>query len=81
MELLTGAAFFTAVYLAGPTYLAGKLAVFAWLQIGLIFADLDTRLLPDQFTRAALRWDFCSLCWRRVNKDCSGCCSPMHGRG
>lgn len=58
VELLTGAAFFTAVYLAGPTYLAGKLAVFAWLQIGLIFADLDTRLLPDQFTKGGLALGF-----------------------
>jgi leader peptidase (prepilin peptidase)/N-methyltransferase len=50
VELLTGLFFGAAVLLAGPTPAAAKLAAFAWLQIGLIFADLETRLLPDQFT-------------------------------
>lgn len=50
VELLTGLLFGAAVVVAGPTAAGAKLAAFAWLQIGLIFSDLETRLLPDQFT-------------------------------
>lgn len=54
VEFLTGLAFSAAVYVAGPTPAAAKLAAFAWLQIGLIFTDLETRLLPDQFTKGGI---------------------------
>lgn len=54
VELLTGAAFGAAVLLAGPAAAAVKLAAFAWLLIGLIFTDLETRLLPDQFTMGGI---------------------------
>jgi leader peptidase (prepilin peptidase)/N-methyltransferase len=50
VELLTGVAFAAAAWVYGPTLPAVKLALFAALQIGLVFADLETRLLPDQFT-------------------------------
>jgi leader peptidase (prepilin peptidase)/N-methyltransferase len=50
VELLTGAAFFFAVYKYGLTPLALKLAIFAALQIALIFTDLEARILPDEFT-------------------------------
>src|SRR5437868_3257010 len=50
VELLTGAAFFFAVYKYGVTPIALKLAIFAAMQIALIFTDLEARILPDEFT-------------------------------
>jgi leader peptidase (prepilin peptidase)/N-methyltransferase len=54
VELLTGLLFGAAVVVAGPTLAAVKLALFGWLQVGLIFADLETRLLPDEFTKGGI---------------------------
>lgn len=54
VEALTAASFAGAVYIEGWTLAALKLAVFSALQIGLIFADLETRLLPDQFTKGGV---------------------------
>lgn len=49
-ELLTGLCFFWFVAQLGPTPAALKYCVFAALLIGLIFSDLETLLLPDEFT-------------------------------
>jgi leader peptidase (prepilin peptidase)/N-methyltransferase len=50
VELLTGLCFFWFVAQLGLTPAAVKYCVFAALLIGLIFTDLETLLLPDQFT-------------------------------
>ncbi len=50
VELLTGLLFAYFVALHGPTLAAAKDCLFVWLLTGLIFSDLDTRLLPDEFT-------------------------------
>ena len=50
VELLTGLAFFSFVWTLGPTPAALKMCVFAALLVGLIFSDLEKRILPDELT-------------------------------
>ena len=50
VELLTGVLFFLTVAVKGLDPAAVKLCVFFALSIGLLFADLEERILPDQFT-------------------------------
>lgn len=50
VEVLTGLLFFAAVAILGPNTAAVKLCVFAALMIGLMFSDLEQRILPDEFT-------------------------------
>ena len=50
VELLTAASFFAAVWLLGMTPVAIKYCVFAAIAITLIFTDLESRILPDEFT-------------------------------
>lgn len=50
VELLTALFFAFFVALHGPNLAAAKYCLFASIIIGLIFSDLDTRLLPDEFT-------------------------------
>jgi leader peptidase (prepilin peptidase) / N-methyltransferase len=50
VELLTGVLFFAAVWTYGPTVLGVKLCVLFALLVGLIFADLEERILPDELT-------------------------------
>ncbi len=54
VELITGAAFFWFVLRLGPGLLAAKYCVFSAILIGLIFSDLETLLLPDEFTWGGL---------------------------
>jgi leader peptidase (prepilin peptidase)/N-methyltransferase len=50
VELLTGLFFAYFVAIQGFNLAAAKDCLFAAIMIGLIFSDLDTRLLPDEFT-------------------------------
>ena len=50
VELLTGAAFFFAVWGLGLTAVALKFCVFGAILITLVFSDLEERILPDEFT-------------------------------
>ncbi|HET8549279.1 MAG TPA: prepilin peptidase [Bryobacteraceae bacterium] len=50
VEALTGGLFFAAFALHGPGLPAVKLALFSALQVGLVFTDLEERILPDEFT-------------------------------
>jgi leader peptidase (prepilin peptidase)/N-methyltransferase len=50
VELLTGALFAAGAAKWGATPEAAKFMLFASMQVGMIFCDLETRLLPDQFT-------------------------------
>ncbi len=50
VELLTALFFFVAVFSYGPTIEALKWCLFSALLIGLVFSDLEERILPDQFT-------------------------------
>ena len=50
VELLTGALFFLVVLALGPGLAALKVCVFCALTIGLLFSDLEQRILPDEFT-------------------------------
>lgn len=50
VEALTGALFFVFVLLLGPTAAAVKYCVLSALLVGLAFADLEARILPDEFT-------------------------------
>jgi leader peptidase (prepilin peptidase)/N-methyltransferase len=50
VELLTALSFFAFVWMRGPTLPALKLCVFAALLMGLIFADLEELILPDELT-------------------------------
>jgi len=54
VELLTGLLFAWFVAFDGLSLAAVKDCLFAAILIGLIFADLDTRLLPDEFTLGGL---------------------------
>ena len=50
VESLTGAVFFAAVWMLGPTAAALKFCVFGAILITLVFCDLEERILPDEFT-------------------------------
>jgi leader peptidase (prepilin peptidase)/N-methyltransferase len=50
VELATGLLFFYWVYAQGVTALAIKMCVFSALLVGLVFADLEERILPDEMT-------------------------------
>jgi leader peptidase (prepilin peptidase)/N-methyltransferase len=50
VELLTGAAFFCAVWALGLSAGAFKFCVFGAIVITLVFSDLEERILPDEFT-------------------------------
>jgi leader peptidase (prepilin peptidase)/N-methyltransferase len=50
VEALTAVLFFGIVLVAGPTVRAAKMCVFCALTIGLVFSDLEERILPDEFT-------------------------------
>jgi leader peptidase (prepilin peptidase) / N-methyltransferase len=54
VEALTAALFVAGVWAFGPTPHAAKFAVFAFLMVGMIFSDLETRLLPDEFTKGGI---------------------------
>ncbi len=50
VELLTAALFFVFVLRLGPTLPAVKYCLLSALLVGLTFADLEARILPDEFT-------------------------------
>ena len=50
VEILTGALFFFYVWRLGPTLPALKFCLYGALLVGLIFCDLEERILPDEFT-------------------------------
>jgi len=50
VELLTGVAFFLAIWKLGPTPVALKFCAFGALVITLVFSDIEERILPDEFT-------------------------------
>jgi len=52
VEALTGLLFYLAISTHGPTWTGVKWCIFgAWL-VALIFTDLETRVLPDEFTKS-----------------------------
>jgi leader peptidase (prepilin peptidase) / N-methyltransferase len=50
VEFLTGGLFFLYVLRMGPTLAAVKYCILGALLVGLLFADLEERILPDEFT-------------------------------
>jgi leader peptidase (prepilin peptidase)/N-methyltransferase len=50
VELLTAVLFFVFVWMLGPTASAVKMCVFSAILVGLIFADAEERILPDELT-------------------------------
>ena len=54
VELATGLLFFYWVYAHGFTALAIKMCVFSALLVGLIFSDLEERILPDEMTKGGI---------------------------
>lgn len=50
VEGLTGAWFWLAVRLNGVDWIAAKWCLFGFILIELLFSDLETRILPDEFT-------------------------------
>ncbi len=54
IELLTGALFLACYWFFGPTLSTLKYCAFAFLLLGLIFTDAETKLLPDKMTLPGL---------------------------
>ena len=50
VEALTAALFVVVVLLHGPSLVSVALCTFCALMIGLVFSDLEERILPDEFT-------------------------------
>ena len=50
VEVLTGVLFFVYVLRMGPTPAAAKYCLLGALLVGLLFSDLEERILPDEFT-------------------------------
>jgi len=51
VELLTAVLFFFFVATYGVTLVAAKMCIFTAMLLGLLFSDLEKRILPDQFTK------------------------------
>lgn len=51
VEALIGFFFYLAILIHGPNLAGVKWCLFAWLMVGLIVTDLETRILPDEFTK------------------------------
>jgi leader peptidase (prepilin peptidase) / N-methyltransferase len=58
VELLTGALFFAAVWRMGESAEALKLCLFCALIVGLVFMDLEERILADEFTVGGMIFGF-----------------------
>lgn len=54
VEALTGGLFWLSVTIHGTTLAGLKWSVFAAILVALIFTDLETRILPDEFTKAGM---------------------------
>ncbi|MBK5292481.1 MAG: prepilin peptidase [Acidobacteriia bacterium] len=54
VEALTAVLFMAGFLTFGPAPGAIKFAVFAFLLVGMIFSDLDQRILPDEFTKGGI---------------------------
>ena len=54
VELLTGVLFALVMLTWGPSLAGFKYALFGTLTLGMIFTDLETRILPDEFTKGGL---------------------------
>lgn len=54
VELLTAAVFFYFIDTQGPTLLGLKSCILGAMLIALIFSDLETRILPDEFTKGGI---------------------------
>jgi len=54
IELLTGTLFLACYWFFGPTLSTLKYCTFAFLLLGLIFTDAETKLLPDKMTLPGL---------------------------
>jgi len=54
VELLTGLVFAGAVWKYGVTPEAVKYAIMAAILVELVFSDLDSRILPDEFTKGGI---------------------------
>jgi leader peptidase (prepilin peptidase)/N-methyltransferase len=54
IELLSGALFLACYWYFGPTLSTLKYSTFAFLLLGLIFTDAETKLLPDKMTLPGL---------------------------
>lgn len=54
VELLTGGLFLACYWYFGPTLATLKYCIFAFLLLGLIFIDAETKLLPDKMTLPGL---------------------------
>jgi len=63
VELATGALFFLAVYWNGLSPLAVKQCVFAALMVELAVSDLETMILPDEFTLGGTALGFAFSLW------------------
>jgi leader peptidase (prepilin peptidase)/N-methyltransferase len=50
VEIMTGVLFFVYIWRMGPTLAGVKYCVLGALLIGLLFSDLEERILPDEFT-------------------------------
>lgn len=50
VELLTAVLFFFFVWTLGVTGVALKMCIFSFILVGLIFADVEERILPDELT-------------------------------
>jgi leader peptidase (prepilin peptidase)/N-methyltransferase len=50
VELMTGVLFFVFVWRLGPSLAGVKFCLLSALLVGLTFADLEARILPDEFT-------------------------------
>lgn len=54
VEALTGFLFYLAIEIHGFTWAGMKWSIFAAILIVLIFTDLETRILPDEFTKSGI---------------------------
>ena len=67
VELLTAALFFLTVTALGPTAVAAKLCLLMAILVGLSFADLEERILPDEFTLGGAAAGLVLACFVPVN--------------
>jgi leader peptidase (prepilin peptidase)/N-methyltransferase len=77
VELLTGALFLVTVLVMGVNPLALKWCLFDALMVGLLFSDLEQRILPDEFTLGGAALGIVLAAWAPMDRGYAQLLLPM----
>jgi leader peptidase (prepilin peptidase) / N-methyltransferase len=81
VESITGALFFFFVWTLGPNLEAIKMCIFSAIIVGLIFSDLEKRILPDELTLGGMLVGFAFSIFVKVPDITAGAIVWVFGGG